>query len=63
VPEYFKTETFNRSTTTAWLTLTGPKIICTLHITPSFSVSLTKVPNRFHRWMTTLLLGWRWEML
>ena len=25
-----------------------------------FYVSLTKKPNAFHRFMTTLLLGWEW---
>jgi hypothetical protein len=26
----------------------------------SFRISLTKKPNAFHRFMTTLLLGWEW---
>ena len=26
----------------------------------NFRVSLTKKPNAFHRFMTTLLLGWEW---
>jgi len=28
-----------------------------------FHVSLTKKPNAFHRFMTTLLLGWEWTDL
>jgi hypothetical protein len=26
----------------------------------SYRISMTKKPNAFHRFMTTLLLGWEW---
>ena len=36
-----------------------PKPIGTLTIHKGFTVSIyTKLPNRFHRWMAKILLGW-----
>jgi len=29
-------------------------------LTDSYRISVTKKPNAFHRFMTTLLLGWEW---
>lgn len=29
-------------------------------LTDSYRISVTKKPNAFHRFMTTLLLGWKW---
>ena len=36
-----------------------PKPIGTLTIHKGFNVAIyTKLPNRFHRWMAKILLGW-----
>ena len=39
-----------------------PKPVGTVHITAEFVVFIYgKMPNRFHRWMAKMLLGWRYE--
>lgn len=42
--------------------LTMPKPIGTLKINENFSILLyDKLPNRFHRWMARVLLGWEYK--
>ncbi len=39
-----------------------PKPIGSLKINENFSISLYgKLPNRFHRWMAHILLGWEYK--
>lgn len=39
-----------------------PKPVGTLHITDNFRIHIYgKMPNRFQRWMTKVLLGWKYE--
>ena len=37
-----------------------PAYVGCWQLNDNFRVSLTKKPNAFHRFMTTLLLGWEW---
>ena len=37
-----------------------PKYVGTYHITVGFSISLEKKPLWLHRYMTRILLGWKW---
>lgn len=39
------------------------KHVAILRVGPSFSVYVGTVPNRFHRFMTRVLLGWHWDVL
>ena len=51
------------TTKTIQLEITKPsEPVGVLHITDNFAVHIYgKLPNRFHRWMAKLLLGWRYE--
>jgi hypothetical protein len=40
--------------------LVFPTYVGCWQLNDSFRISLTKKPNAFHRFMTTLLLGWEW---
>jgi hypothetical protein len=40
--------------------LVFPTYVGCWQLSYGFRVSLTKKPNAFHRFMTTLLLGWEW---
>ena len=40
--------------------LVYPTYIGSWQLDDSFRVPMTKKPNAFHRFMTTLLLGWEW---
>ena len=40
-----------------------PRNVAKLSMSGAFSVYVQKMPNRFHRFMAGLLLGWRWEEL
>jgi len=39
-----------------------PKYIGRVEITPDLYYELTSMPNRFHRFMSRLLLGWKFEI-
>jgi hypothetical protein len=43
--------------------LAFPQYVGGWKVGEGFYVSLTKKPNAFHRFMTTLLLGWEWTDL
>jgi len=40
--------------------LVFPTYVGCWQLNDSFRFSLTQKPNAFHRFMTTLLLGWEW---
>jgi len=40
--------------------LAFPQYVGGWKVGEGFDVPLTKKPNAFHRFMTTLLLGWEW---
>ena len=40
-----------------------PEYVGQWWINPNFAVSVEHKPNIFHRYMTTLMLGWKWKDL
>ena len=53
----------DQTTKTIQLEITKPsEPVGALHITDNFGVQIYgKMPNQFQRWMTKVLLGWKYE--
>lgn len=48
-------------TTLDYQLIKNPEYVGMYHVTVGFAISLEKKPFWLHRYMTKLLLGWKWE--